>query len=565
MEHQSESKICFNCKGSFTIAPEDFGFYEKIGVPTPTLCWQCRYQRRIAGRNEWVLYLRHCSKCDKKAVSIYNPDYLGSVFCLECFWGDDWDRTAAGVDFDFSRPFFEQFAELRERAPKPAVAQFRCLNSPYTNQSQDLKNCYMCFACDASEDCMYGNWYFSCKQSIDCSIVNKSELLYECLVSSTCFKSTYLVDCKSCIDSHFLKKCRDCQNCFGCVNLRNKSYCWENVQLTKEEYFKKLSEFEWSVENIEKTRRHLNELFLKYPNKNYEGRDIVNATGDYIYHLKNCQVCFSTHKSEDVSYSQDASDMKGGRDNTEAAYNEMDYESEGIGYTANNISISRCWNMYNSMYSMNCFSCDNCFGCVGLNKQKYCIFNKQYTPEEYLVLKNKIIEHMKKTGEWGNFFPIEISLFAYNETVAQEYFPMNKEEILAKRWKWYDRGDRDYKVTVKSNELPKTIIETPDSILEEVISCNSHETGADKTSYFNCTTAFRVSADELSFYRRMNLPIPHKCFMCRFQDRLRLRNPRNLWHRKCMKEGCENEFETSYSPENPEIVYCEKCYQNEVY
>ncbi len=137
-----ETKNCQNCKKDFTITPDDFGFYEKIGVPAPSLCWQCRYQRRIAGRNEWVLYLLEFSKCNKKAVSIYNPDYTGSVFCLECFWGDDWDRLATGVDFDFNRPFFEQFVELRDKTPKPAVAQFRCVNSPYTNQSQDLKNYY---------------------------------------------------------------------------------------------------------------------------------------------------------------------------------------------------------------------------------------------------------------------------------------------------------------------------------------------------------------------------------------------------------------------------------------
>jgi hypothetical protein len=28
---------------------------------------------------------------------------------------------------------------------------------------------------------------------------------------------------------------------------------------------------------------------------------------------------------------------------------------------------------------------------------------------------------------------------------------------------------------------------------------------------------------------------------------------------------CEVEFETSYAPDRPEIVYCEKCYQQEVY
>ena len=38
---------------------------------------------------------------------------------------------------------------------------------------------------------------------------------------------------------------------------------------------------------------------------------------------------------------------------------------------------------------------------------------------------------MITTGEWGEFFPSSLSPFGYNETVAQEYFPMSREDILA--------------------------------------------------------------------------------------------------------------------------------------
>lgn len=572
--YTNEKRSCQNCKKDFIIESEDFSFYEKIKVPAPTFCWRCRYQRRITGRNEWILYNRHCSKCNEKMVSIYNPDYTGLVYCLKCFWGDDWDRYATGMDFDFSRPFFEQFKELRDKTPKTTVAQFRCVNSIYTNQSQDLKNCYLCFACDKSEDCMYGNWFFNCKQSVDCSIVHASELIYECLNVTNSYKSTYMSDSKNCIESHFMKNCRDCHNCFGCVNLRGKSYCFFNEQLTKKEYENKLNQFEWTVENIEKTKKKFKKFILKFPHKFYFGNNIVNSTGDYVYNLKNTHFAFNSHSLEDVNYSQDVAYMKGGRDITEAAYNELDYEIEGVGYSGKNITISRSWNIYDCLYSYNCFSSDNCFGCVSLHKSKYCILNKQYSKEEYLSLKEKIIEHMKKTGEWGNFFPVEMSLFSYNETVAQEYYPMNKKEVLAKGWKWYERGDRSYEITLKSSKLPTTIEKISDSILEETIECISHETGINENQYQNCTKAFRVTRDELTFYRIMNLPIPHKCFMCRFQDRLRLRTPRELWHRQCMcdkenhfhgKGKCAMEFETSYAPERPEIVYCEKCYQQEVY
>ncbi|MDI6602741.1 MAG: hypothetical protein QME57_01295 [Patescibacteria group bacterium] len=37
-----EKCTCQNCKKEFVIEPEDFAFYEKIKVPPPTWCPECR-------------------------------------------------------------------------------------------------------------------------------------------------------------------------------------------------------------------------------------------------------------------------------------------------------------------------------------------------------------------------------------------------------------------------------------------------------------------------------------------------------------------------------------------
>jgi hypothetical protein len=306
------------------------------------------------------------------------------------------------------------------------------------------------------------------------------------------------------------------------------------------------------------------ELSLTLPKKYYQGQKIVNSTGSYIDDLKNCKNNFCMFDAEDSQYCQDAWHVKNCMDVTEMAFNELDYEMEGVGYSARSIGCSRTWNIYDSCYAENCFSCDSVFGCVALNKNKYCILNMQYEKEEYEALKAKIIEHMKKTGEWGEFFPTTISPFAYNETVAQHYFPMTKEEVLAKGWHWYDRDSRDYKVTLSHMDVPKTISLTGDGIVNEIISCSSQDTEEGKKTHTACATAFRITPDELSLHKKMNMPLPKQCFPCRFRDRLNRRTPRKLWHRSCMKEGCGNEFETSYAPDRSEIIYCESCYQQEV-
>jgi hypothetical protein len=39
---------------------------------------------------------------------------------------------------------------------------------------------------------------------------------------------------------------------------------------------------------------------------------------------------------------------------------------------------------------------------------------------------------MQETGERGEFFHRNLSPFGYNETVANEYFPLSKEEAIAR-------------------------------------------------------------------------------------------------------------------------------------
>ena len=170
--------------------------------------------------------------------------------------------------------------------------------------------------------------------------------------------------------------------------------------------------------------------------------------------------------------------------------------------------------------------------------------------------------------KYGEFFPYEFSPFGYNETVALDYFPKHKEEVVLTGFNWTDREERDYSISIASNDLPDDIKETSDSILNEVISCPNN--GNQTTQ---CTSAYKIRQEDLNFYRQKGLPIPRYCPNCRHYERLKYKNPLRLWHRSCMccssghfhgNSPCSDEFETTYAPERPEKVYCEKCYQSEV-
>ena len=148
--------------------PDDFSFYEKIQVPPPTFCSECRMIRRMVWRNERTLYRRTCSKCEKIVISVYPAGVLFPVYCRDCYYSDDHDQCAVGQEYDFSKPFFMQFKKLQSRAPRMA-GQWSPdnINSEYTNHTASCKNCYLSFASVNNEDCAYANYVSYSKYILD--------------------------------------------------------------------------------------------------------------------------------------------------------------------------------------------------------------------------------------------------------------------------------------------------------------------------------------------------------------------------------------------------------------
>lgn len=221
---KSETKACQNCKQQFIIEPQDFKFYEKIQVPPPTFCPECRLQRRFAWMNKRSIYKRKCDLCGEEKIGVYALDKPFTVYCAKCWWSDKWDALKHGKDYDFSRPFFEQFYELMKEAPllNRFVYEDTMVNSDYTNMANDLKDCYLVFHGENSERCRYSNDISHTNDSIDVSFIDYSELCYDSFNLQKCSRLYFSTDCEGCFDSYFLRDCVNCHNCFGCVNLRHK-------------------------------------------------------------------------------------------------------------------------------------------------------------------------------------------------------------------------------------------------------------------------------------------------------------------------------------------------------
>ncbi len=373
----------------------------------------------------------------------------------------------------------------------------------------------------------------------------------------------FLKDCSSC---YYCYDCRGCNECFMSFNLRNKSYVFKNKQYSREEYLKKIKEYEMSSFIIrEGLNKEFKDLMEQYAIHRYVVSErTVNSIGSLLYDCKNVTYSFEMDKCEDSKYVYGGIELKDCMDIYHMGWNttELCYEMQGCTRVSNCIVCHLCYDNMNVSYSDTCQNSQNLFGCVSVKKGEYMILNKKYSKTEYEKLKEKIIEHMKKTGEYGEFFPPQIAPVYYNETQGNLYMPMTKEEILSKGWLWEDSipGTFD-KETISPTSIPDKIEDMPDGYLSEIFVCT------------NCSKNYNISKNELLFYRKEKIPFPRKCPNCRYKRRFNLRPLRKLWHRSCMCdkkdhghiEKCQNQFETSYSPDRPEKVYCESCYNKEIY
>jgi hypothetical protein len=339
------------------------------------------------------------------------------------------------------------------------------------------------------------------------------------------------------------------------VGLKQKSYCIFNEQKTKGEYEKFLQEHSLTdPTTLQLILAKQRELRHTLPQRHFFGSHNNNVSGNHIYNARNVHDSFDVKSGENSRFIYTSRNTKDSYDIAFSPEIELSYYSLTT-LKCNRVYFNHLANACSDMYYSDCcFNARNIFGCAGLKSGEYLILNKQYSKEEYGTLKAKIVEHMKKTGEWGEFFPISLSPFAYNESIAHEYFPLLKEQALAAGFRWEENIPRTSgQETIKNDDLPKNPAEyNAETFLKHVLKCDA------------CGYNYRFTTQELTFYKRLHLPLPRICFNCRHERRMKQRNIRKLWDGKCAK--CNTEFKTSYSPEQQKEykIYCEQCYQQEM-
>ena len=555
-------RSCQECSAPFTVEPEDEEFYGRLAlnaagktfpIPPPTRCPRCRQQRRLAFRNERTLHWRRCPGTGQQFLSMYSPEVPYTVYSPPFWKSDQWDPLCYGQRFDFSRTFFEQFAELQLNVPLLGLnIQADNENCEYTNGVTRNRNCYYVFAANSNEDCYYSTYIHRSRDVADSLFLFDSERCYDCVDCYNCYDLISSEFCSGCSSSKFLVDCRGCSDCFACVGLANKQFHLFNKALPKAEYFNRVDALRRSARGERLIADTLDRLKVQMPRKFYAGLNNENVLGDHLSYSRNAFYCFDCTYLEDCKYctwfhkSKSCYDCYGW-----GVPGELGYELHLCGNGFYNIQFcdSCSSNVSELRYCRLCQSnCSDLFGCIGLRQQRHCVLNVAYSKHEYEKLVARIADHMRETGEWGEFFPAGLSPFSYNETLAQEYFPLDRTEALRRGLRWNDHLVRTRgKETITRDKIPDDIALVADDIVGEIFACGL------------CQANFRITTAELALYRTLKVSLPSCCFDCRYKSRMDRRNGRVLYERGC--GSCGEPMLTTYGPDRQERILCERCYE----
>lgn len=557
-----QQKSCSQCFAEFPISALELEFLDSMSpvisgirypIPTPSLCPTCRMQRRMAQRNQLFVNMLDTG-VNKKLFTMYLGIPNFPVLSNEEWWDEKtWNPEDYGREFDFTRPFFDQFKELRDQVPRPALnaVSGTIHNSEYCNNCIELKNCYFCFDADRLQDCMYCETIADSVDCLDCSVMHRSELCYDCVSCNACYNLQSSEGCVDCSDSFFLQNCRSCKNCFGCANLRHKEYCIFNKQVSQEEYRRYISTLNLSSW-IERSRvkEQVLQFFSTQARPHLIGSRFENSSGNHIYNSRNVSNSFFVYNSEDIANSLIVKvNAKNCHDCTIwCESSQWLYECAICGLNA--FRLAFCYNCWDGAQEL--LYCDTshgsqfCFGSVCLRKREFCILNRRYSREDYFSLLPKIIKHMTETGEWGEYFPMHISPWPYNTSFASRYFPISEEEAKSRGLDWLTVDTQKSPIGQAVEDLPDGLPES-----EHPIIVNSMLSGR----------AFKITSEEIKRYKRLNVPLPRLSYDERMNQRSLACGNVHLKPRLCDKTGVE--IETVYSRADAPVLWTKESFDEE--
>ncbi len=547
---------CTRCGREFQHSRKFRDLLQKIALgghefPLPSSCPSCRRRTRQAWQNEKTLYRRHCDLSHKPTIAIYPPNTDFPVYSHESWISDGWDALEYGLELNLERSFFLQFRQLQKVVPRKAQNLISCENCDFNNNLWYGKNAYLSFMSSYLVDCYYDYASWDVKDSIEVwyskyielsHTIVASENLYGCIDCERCFHSDHL---------YFCNRLTGCSHCFGCYGLKQKKFCIFNEPVSETEYWAFLKAAELGSAAAHKRWREKFRSFLSgLP------RDAVIAddfsedySGNYLFRTARSENCFVATDVEDCAWLFESARTKDCADLDFSYSTTLCYDSASAIGCHQSAFLDNCQDCSDSYYLSQCAHCTNCFGCIGLRRQSFCILNRQYSEAEYHEKVAALIAAMSKRDEWGEFFPIELSDFGYNQTEAALNMPLSKAEAIAAGANWSDYEAPigvSLELQIDAADLPDHVRDADASILQKAIRCET--TGR----------LFRIIAKELAFHQAHGVPLPRVHPLERYRALIAPHGGTELKPVRCA--SCGTECESVYANSSEQPLVCRPCF-----
>ena len=541
------------------LSQEEIGWYKKFGAPPSMYSPLTRMKWLSAFRTSFEIFWNKHAFTGEPILSYVHPDIQIPIVSDQ-----EWHDLDVGAtpeyqrEIDLARPVLEQCRDLVRVVPMGARREWKNIVNTIGVGMWDVEDCYIVFSTVRAKRAMYTYYCLeNCEDIVQGTFVMTSQNCFGCTRIERCHSCNFALESRDCINCSFIFDCRNCEDCFGATNLRNKKYVLFNEQLTKEEYQKRLSEVDLSCRS---TFHEYHKRFLQlvetsaFPeNFNINSAD---CQGEYLSDCVRVRESYYMQKCTDCAYNYGSSGAE------RCYYVSSAYPASDCWMSAVQLNCSQskysamCGNSRELEYCNNCHDCESCFGCVGLRNKKFHIFNKPYSEAEYWQKVDGLKCAMLDRGEYGEFFPFDVSPNGMQFSMSPVLYDVDEAEMKRFGAPIYD-PDRGAVLA------PKKTVEVPPLRSEDVPDCLA-EVEPDKWvgKAFMDTKANRrwtVMPKEFAFYQSHHLPFPEEHYTSRLRGQLQLLNL-PLWEQKnCV--ACNASISVGKNKTfTARKVYCTACY-----
>ena len=562
---------------------------KKYLLSLPQLSPEARQIKRLIWRNERKFY-KFIDAQGKSGISTISDQMWLRVMSQTDFYA--YDHLQYGVPY--THDLFADIWLLFKHMPYPNKLCDNMENSEYCNQETDDKNCYMNAWGHNNENSLYTTYSLKGLRTVDNYRAMHCEYAYESVDIHTSQRVFFSQQIENSYDIWFSYDLKSCQNVLFGFGINNANYVFKNKIMPKEErealyqsYKEKIASYAWLLGVIKEYQEWVKDFPLR-------GVIAINTENSIwwndLINVKNSLCCTRGEESQDIAYANLFAGVSDGMDIESVGWAQKTYN------LASSIKTNECFvgshifeNVQNGYYVYASKNSDYIMACVGLDHKKCCFLNTQYTQQKWEQLAVSSIEDLQFKGKFWEFFESKDSPFPYNDSVAMDYYPIyktiinNEEKIInvkgigtvtimspenfisdaildlgweekikiKRRTKDQEINIQSWMQTIRAQDLPDNIHDVTDDILKKAIICEVSG------------RPFRIVWLELEFYRKHGLPLPHKHYDIRHEQRLARRSWRSMYIGHC--DACEREMLSAYPSDSWYKVYCESCYDKEIY